>query len=311
MILVLTRIWPTPDRPSLGAFVRDRVRGVEGVTVIGPRRIGLPWPLLYPAMLVDALRAPGPVRGIEAHVVVPTGLVGLVAARLRRVPLVVYAHGGDVRDWRAKPAPIRWLTRFVLRSADRAVTNSDDTARHIREMGIEPDIAPPGIDLARFRVRPRPVERRVLYLGGRNPRKGYEVARQLADTLVGPWLRDVDPGEVPDLMADHDVVLVPSVAEPFGLVAVEAIASGRWVVANAVGGLRDIVIEGVNGTLVADGDYAGAIASVPDYDPEAVAATATRYSLERWQATMAAIWKELTGPYTPGQPHAARKRDPR
>lgn len=295
MILVLTRIWPTRARPSLGAFVRDRVRGVDGVTVIGPRRIGLPWPLLYPAMLLDALRAKGPVRGIEAHVVVPTGLVGLVAARLRRVPVVVYAHGGDVRGWRAKPAPIRWLTRLVLQRADRVVTNSEDTAAHIREMGVEPTVAPPGVDLARFPVRPRPPERRVLYLGGKNPRKGYDVARELADTLVGPWLRDVDPDEVPDLLASHDVVLVPSVAEPFGLVAVEAIASGRWVVANPVGGLRDIVIEGVNGTLVDDGDYAGAIARVPDYDPQAVAATAARYSLDRWQATMAEIWAELTG----------------
>lgn len=295
MILVLTRIWPTRARPSLGAFVRDRVRGVDGVTVIGPRRIGLPWPLLYPAMLLDALRAKGPVRGIEAHVVVPTGLVGLVAARLRRVPVVVYAHGGDVRGWRAKPAPIRWLTRLVLQRADRVVTNSEDTAAHIREMGVEPTVAPPGVDLARFRVRPRLPEHRVLYLGGKNPRKGYDVARELADTLVGPWLRDVDPDEVPDLLASHDVVLVPSVAEPFGLVAVEAIASGRWVVANAVGGLRDIVIEGVNGTLVDDGDYAGAIARVPDYDPQAVAATAARYSLDRWQATMAEIWAELTG----------------
>lgn len=308
MILVLTRIWPTRPRPSLGAFVRDRVRGVEGVRVIGPRRIGLPWPILYAAMLLDALRAPGPVRGIEAHVTVPTGLVGLVAARLRRVPLVVYAHGGDVRDWRAKPAPIRWLTRLVLRRAERVVTNSEDTAGHIREMGVEPMIAPPGIDLGRFPVRPRPPERRVLYLGGKNPRKGYKVALGLADTLVGPWLRDVDPGEVPDLMAAHDVVLVPSVAEPFGLVAVEAIASGRWVVANAVGGLRDIVIEGVNGTLVTDGDYAGALARVPDYDPQAVAATATRYSLERWQAMMAAIWEDLAGPYTPSQTRAARNR---
>lgn len=298
MILVLTRIWPTAQRPSLGAFVRDRVRGVVGVSVVGPRRMGLPWPLLYPAMLLDALRARGPIRGIEAHVTVPTGLVGLVAARLRRVPLVVYAHGGDVRDWRARPAPIRWLTRAVLQRADRVVTNSEDTARHIREMGVEPRIAPPGIDIGRFPVRPRPPERRVLYLGGKNPRKGYDVARELADTLVGPWLRDVDPDEVPELIAAHDVVLVPSLAEPFGLVAVEATAGGRWVVANAVGGLRDIVIEGVNGTLVTDGDYAGAIARVPDYDPQAVAATATRYSLERWQATMAAIWEELAGPYT-------------
>lgn len=293
MILVLTRIWPTAERPSLGAFVRDRVRGVPRMAVIGPRRMGLPWPLLYPAMLVDALRATGPVRGVEAHVVIPTGLVGLVAARLRRVPLAVYAHGGDVRGWRSKPLPIRWLTRFVVRHADRVVTNSEDTAANIREMGVEPVIAPPGVDLGRFSVRPRPEQRRVLYLGGRNPRKGYDVACELADTLVGPWLRDVDPEEVPELIAAHDVVLVPSIAEPFGIVAVEAIASGRWVVASAVGGLRDIVVDGVNGTLVADGDFAGALARVPDYEPEAVAATAARHSLDRWQATMAEIWDDL------------------
>ncbi len=116
----------------------------------------------------------------------------------------------------------------------------------------------------------------MLYLGGRNPRKGYEVAADLADTLVGPWLRDVEPDEIPAIMAEHDVVLVPSLAEPFGLVAVEAIASGRWVVARDVGGLRDIVIDGVNGTLVTDGDFAGALARVPDYDPQTVAATAQR-----------------------------------
>lgn len=135
----------------------------------------------------------------------------------------------------------------------------------------------------------------MLYLGGRNPRKGYPVAERLADTLVGPWLRDVEPDEVPQLIAEHDVVLVPSVAEPFGLVALEAIASGRWVVASAVGGLRDIVIDGVNGTLVADGNFEAALAAVPAYDPETVAATAERYSLERWQARMAEIWTEITG----------------
>jgi glycosyltransferase involved in cell wall biosynthesis len=302
MILLLTRIWPTADRPSLGSFVRDRTRGVRGLRVVKPRFPWLPWPLLYPIMLLDAMRASRSVIGVEAHVVLPTGLVAWVVARLRRVPLVVYAHGGDVRDWRSKWVPLRWLTRFVVRHANRVVTNSTDTARHIREMGVEPAIVPPGVDLGRFRVTPRPAARRVLYLGGANPRKGYDVARELADTLVGPWLRDVDPDEVPGLIAQHDVVLVPSLAEPFGLVAVEAIASGRWVVARAVGGLQGVVIDGVNGTLVADEDFAGAIANVPDYDPESVARTAEPYSLERWQAAMAEVWADLLGTYTPTDP---------
>jgi len=309
VIVVLTRIWPSADRPSLGVFVRDRVRGLPGVTVVRPRSQQTPWPLLYGMMFVDAIRSSAPLHGVEAHMAVPTGLVGWVVSRLRRVPLVIYAHGRDVRDWRAKPLPVRWLTRFVLRRADRVVTNSQDTALHVRQMGVEPVIAPPGIDLRRFGASPRPTTRRVLYLGGRNKRKGYDVALALADTLVGPWLRDVEPDEIPSLMADHDVVLVPSVAEPFGLVAVEAIASGRWVVASAVGGLRDIVVDGVNGTLVTDGDFASALARVPDYDPETIARTAQRFSLVHWQEALARVWEDLIGSYTPIHPSDSRTQE--
>ena len=309
MILLITRIWPTSDRPSLGAFVRDRAKGIAAITVVRPRSQRWPFPLLYGQLLVDGLRRRGPIRGVEAHVAFPTGLVGWVISRARRVPLVIYAHGGDVREWRRKALPVRWLTRFALRRADRVVTNSGDTARHIAEMGVDAVVAPPGVDISRFSVQPRPDSRRVLYLGGRNPRKGYEVAVELADTLVGPWLRDVAPDEVPELMAAHDVVLVPSLAEPFGIVAVEALAAGRWVVASDIGGLPDIVIDGVNGTLVGDGDYAGALARVPDYDPATVAATAGRYSLRHWQEALAAVWEELLGPASAPRPaHDSQER---
>jgi glycosyltransferase involved in cell wall biosynthesis len=291
-IVLVTRIWPSRDRPSVGSFVRDRATGVPGVVLVRPRR-GLPGPLVYAGLLLDALGAARRIRGVEAHMLIPTGFVGWIVARLRGVPLLVYVHGGDVRDWQRLPVPLRWLARFVATRADRVVTNSDDTARHLLELGAQPVVVPPGVDLGRFRPTPRPAERRVLYLGGRNPRKGHDVAIRLADTLVGPWLRDLDPQEVPALIAAHDVVLVPSVAEPFGLVAVEAIASGRWVVASAVGGLRDIVTDGLNGTLVDDGDFAGALARVPDYDPFAIAPTVAQYSLERWQAAMGGLWDEL------------------
>jgi glycosyltransferase involved in cell wall biosynthesis len=290
-IVLLTRIWPTPERPSLGSFVRARARGVADLVVVRPRRLS--GPLVYAVLLLDSIRAGRSIRGVEAHMLIPTGFIGLVVARWRRVPLVVYAHGSDVRDWRRLPWPLRRLARLVATSANRVVTNSGDTARHLVELGAEPAVIPPGIDLARFRPTPRPSQRRVLYLGGRAPRKGYDVAVGLADTLVGPGLRDLEPEDVPSLMAEHDVVLVPSVAEAFGLVAVEAIASGRWVVARAVGGLRDIVVDGVNGTLVEDGDFAGAMARVPDYDPAAIAPTVARYDLARWQAQMAALWDEL------------------
>jgi glycosyltransferase involved in cell wall biosynthesis len=225
---------------------------------------------------------------------VPTGFIGLLVARIRRVPLVVYAHGGDVRDWRRLPAPLRWMARTVARGAAAVVTNSGDTAEHVVALGGRVRVVPPGIDLARFRPTPRPAARRVLYLGGRSTRKGYDVAVGLADTLVGPWLDEVPPDDVPTLIAAHDVVLVPSRAEPFGLVAVEAIASGRWVVARAVGGLRDIVVDGVNGTLVDDDDFAAALAAVPEYEPDRIAPTVARYSLAAWQEGMARIWEEVS-----------------
>lgn len=291
-IVLLSRIWPTRGRPSVGTFVRERATGVAGLRVVRPRWPGLPSLFIYPLLLIDALRA-GPIRGVEAHMLIPTGLLGLIVAKLRGVPLVVYSHGGDVRDWRDLPGPVRWLARQVARRADRLITNSADTAGHLRELGGTPEVIPPGVDLTRFTPSPRPDGRRVVYLGGRNSRKGYEIAQRLADTLVGPWLRDLDPADVPALIAAHDVVLVPSIAEPFGLVAVEAIASGRWVVASAVGGLGEIVTDGVNGTLVTDGDFAGAISRVPDYDPYLLAPTVERYSLANWQEAMARTWDEL------------------
>ena len=300
-ILVLTRIWPTAARPSLGSFVRARVTGVRDVVVVRPRWPRLPGPVTYVVLLADALLASRRAHGVEAHMLFPTGLIGLLVARFRRVPIVVYAHGGDVRRMERWPRPIQRLARHVARSADRLVTNSEATAQALRGLGGSPQVVPPGVDLGRFHPTPRPAEKRVLYLGGRNRRKGYEIAAELADTLVGPWLRDVEPAEVPALIAAHDVVLVPSRAEPFGLVAVEAIASGRWVVASAVGGLGEIVQDGVNGALVSDGDFAGALARVPDYDPHAVARTVERFSLERWQASLAAIWDELATEERPGR----------
>jgi glycosyltransferase involved in cell wall biosynthesis len=55
--------------------------------------------------------------------------------------------------------------------------------------------------------------------------------------------------DVPTLMADADLLCVPSREEPFGRVALEAMAVGTPVVGRGVGGLADVVEDGVTGLL--------------------------------------------------------------
>jgi glycosyltransferase involved in cell wall biosynthesis len=61
----------------------------------------------------------------------------------------------------------------------------------------------------------------------------------------------------PGVMRHLDVLVLPSRQEPFGTVLAEAMAVGTPVVATRVGGLADVVQDGVTGRLVAPGDPAG------------------------------------------------------
>jgi D-inositol-3-phosphate glycosyltransferase len=294
-LLVVTARFPTADRPAAGAFVRDRLADDHlDATVIGPSRYDLSAWRRYVSIAWRALTARGRFDGVEGHFMLPTGPIAAAAARLRSRPLVVYAHGSDVREMAHRGRIFETLARWTVAAADAIVTNSAETAADVAALGGEATIVPPGIDLSRFAPSPRPTERRVLYLGGAERVKGHDVAQRLADTLVGPGIREVAPEEIPALLAAHDVLLMPSRAEGFGLAAAEAIASGRWVVARAVGGLRDVVEPGVSGTLVErDDEFAAALASVPDYDPDQVARSAARFSVERHRAGMASVWARV------------------
>lgn len=70
-------------------------------------------------------------------------------------------------------------------------------------------------------------------------------------TALGPWPREL----VMETVRRCLFAVVPSIwPEPFGLVALEAAAAGRPVVASDIGGLRDIVVDGETGLLAAPGD---------------------------------------------------------
>ena len=289
----MTARYPTDDRPGAGAFVRDRLVGVSA-TVVAPHRYDQPGWRRYASLVWRAVTVRGRFDGVEGHFVLPSGVVALMAARVRRLPLVVVAHGSDVAEIAGRSRIHGWLARRVLRGARAVVANSPQTAAQVAAFGATAVVIAPGVDLPRFTPRRRPAVRRVLYVGGSSPAKGHAVATRLADTIVGPGIREIAPSEIPDLLAEHDVLLMPSVREGFGLAAAEAIAAGRWVVASAVGGLTDVVADGVNGTLVPPGgDFAAALLAVPDYDPARVAETAARFDASRQRDAMAALWNDV------------------
>jgi glycosyltransferase involved in cell wall biosynthesis len=62
--------------------------------------------------------------------------------------------------------------------------------------------------------------------------------------------------DAPDLMAAADLLVLPSLAEAFGLALTEALYLGTPVVATRVGGIPEIVEDGIDGVLVPPGDSA-------------------------------------------------------
>ena len=94
--------------------------------------------------------------------------------------------------------------------------------------------------------------------GGSRPGKSDGLERERIENLVADleltemtsFPGRIEQQDLPLYYAAADVCVVPSHYEPFGLVAIEAMASRTPVVASNVGGLRFTVVPGVTGFLV-------------------------------------------------------------
>lgn len=67
------------------------------------------------------------------------------------------------------------------------------------------------------------------------------------------WPSYIPNSDMPRLYTASNLFVLPSLIEPLGIAALEAMGSGRPVVANRVGGLADLIEEDINGYLVSPG----------------------------------------------------------
>jgi glycosyltransferase involved in cell wall biosynthesis len=216
-----------------------------------------PWLALFvPALLASFVRA---ARRVDADLLHAHWLpAGWVAARTGK-PYIVQVWGTDVELARRAPQ----LARSVLRDARLVIAASTALAESARALGAgEVRVIPSGIELPPgVGEEARPPE--VLYAGRLSAEKGIgELVEATAGMRLvvagdGP-LRPRVPGalgfvpndELQRLYARAAVVACPSRREGFGVACLEAMAHARPVVATAVGGLRDLVVDGETGLVV-------------------------------------------------------------
>ena len=261
----MSQMYPGPDAPDLGVFVaqleRELIaRGNDVHRAVLDTRAG--GKLRYLTLARRTLRAHRP-DVVYAHFLVPAGLVAALAGR---APLVVTAHGRDVRNIGAIPG-VAVATRFVVRRAAAVVCVSDYLRRELEvkvpDARGKTEVVSSGVDLERFAVTPPPDgPPRFLCVGALTERKNVvrlaDAFAQLGDgtlTYAGEGslrtrlegregvrlVGSVPHDQIAALLADAHVLCQPSLVEPLGQALLEAMACGRSVVATRIGGPPEFV----------------------------------------------------------------------
>ncbi len=230
------------------------------------------------------------------HMRAPSSILAAFTARVRGIGTVVTDHGLQGSEW-GGVVP-RLFDRFLLVSRHSAAELRAPSARtRIIYGGADPTRHRPeaaerregvlfvgrltphkGLDVL---IRALPPDARLTVVGSTGhdaapPERDYpELLRSLAADRRVEFVGAVDDDELARRYRTAAVVVIPSVertwygrrmavSELLGLVALEAMASGTPVIASRVGGLAEVVQEGVTGHLVPPGDVVALRSRIDD-----------------------------------------------
>lgn len=229
---------------------------------------------------------------VNLHVIWRYALYPLVLSHFVNFPFVVSLHGEDVRLYPMESLIDRLIFLDCLRRADCVTTNSQsllsdalEEAPYIKRKSF---VTKNGVNLEEFNTRivfshSRPY---IFAIGRFVHKKGFDIlieAFRLVSDRVAP-LDLIIAGEGPEWHENKELAarlglldrvhfigwadrrttislfngceffVLPSRIEPFGIVNLEAMASGKAIVATKVGGVPELVTNGINGLLVEPND---------------------------------------------------------
>ena len=303
-VLIVTNMYPTPERPALGAFVRDQVAALCRRDDVEVELFAFPPGTRQYALAARDLRRR--YRGqrfdlVHAHF----GLTAWPALLARLGPVVVTLHGNDLfvaRSRRATRAALPWTA--LPAAVSREFSTNLPGAGTRRRVAV----LPMGVDLERFRPIPRPEARARLGLppdepcllfphDPARPLKRHDRAREAAGGTRLLTMGAVPFEEVPYWINAANAVLVPSQAEGFGLSVIEATACGVPAFATPVA-IHPVVLGELDGAYCAPWDRAAwrAALRAPLEDPDPRVdgrARASLFSADRMAARVVAAWRDV------------------
>jgi glycosyltransferase involved in cell wall biosynthesis len=249
----------------------------------------------------------------------------LKTLRLYRGKLLLTFHGADITEISRSSGLVRKVWTALITRADGVVACSNALRREVLRFSPQARVTaiPNGADIALFRRMARtdaaPV-RRILHIGKFEYKKSQDVILHAFKRLLakypdcslvligadGPMLRqtralikeldlekrvelhvNVPHEQLPQYMESADLFILPSRAEPFGIVLLEAGAAGLPVVASGVGGIPELIEPERTGLLVPPGNVEAlelAIRRLIEH-PELA-----RELGRRWQEQVVATW---------------------
>jgi L-malate glycosyltransferase len=307
------------ERSPLHSLVEDE--GGSTLSLGATHRLTYPRTVLRLARYVGQNR----VDVVHAHEPISSSLAATAVRIARQGATIYHRHhtlhaDGQQKYFSRVAGRLSHMTLAVSRSAAASAAASDHTPIDKIRMvynGIADHRAVPPAEILGIRDRFSIPDDAlvVLVIGQLNPGKGHStllaatellgkrIQRRIDLLIVGTGVEEAhlrhqagslkavhahfagQQSDVAPWYAAADIVSVPSFREAFGLVAIEAMASARPTIASNVGGLAEIVTEGVDGLLVPAGDPEGLAAALSKVatSPELAArlSTSARNTYER------------------------------